>query len=66
MDNSHITTLIAQNKNVNKIKQEIYKQHGCNISYSIINRYIEKTLKKTMVDKKWLDIKDEIGAKHNF
>jgi len=59
LDNSDIPKLIAQNKNVNIIIHEIYKQHGHNLSYSIINSYIKKTFKKTMVDKEWVNIKDE-------
>lgn len=60
LDSSNIVNLIGQNKNVNIIRQKIYKQHGYKLSYSIINRYIKKTFKKTLVDKKWVDIKNEV------
>ena len=60
LKNSNIINLVTQNKNTNIIIQEIAKQSGHKLSYSIINGYIEKILKKTWQNKKWLDIKSEV------
>lgn len=64
LDNSDIANLIAQNKNVNFIRQTITEQSKHKLSYSIIRKFISENLKKTWInvngDKKWVDINDEV------
>ncbi|GEM_PF-5358822 len=62
LEKSNIINLVAQNKNKNIIRQEIAKQSSHKLSYSIINGYIKKNLKKTWENKKWVNIKEDTNS----